>query len=314
MREVSSLGFLCAAMLSAHSSSAQSTGELVWDAPAECPSHDVVEREIARALGGAPRRDVRADAKVERIAAASWRLHLATEVAGHVSHRELDAPTCAELAEATALVVALESGNEAAPSPPPRTPPAPPETTTSSDSPPFQESGATAVARTIAIGISGGLSLGALANPAYGAALSAAWLPGRARVGLDVVFFPPVHIGEAATGIGGEFELYLAGVVGCYSLLDGKLGIEACVGAEAGRLAARGEGPRVEESFDEARPWLAARAGALVTYPIGRLVVRADLGAVVPFRRDRFLIEQVDTVHSAAVITFRGLAGVEMRF
>jgi hypothetical protein len=284
---------------------------LTWIAPSECPGRDIVEREIAVAGGPSASRDVVADANVERVSDRVWRLRLATQIDGVKNERWLEAPSCAELAEAAALVLALDAGTEE------RTPrsaepeaPAPPIAT--EDAPPERAPGS--AARWFAVGVSGGIDVGALASPALGVGASAAWLPGRSRLAIDVVYFPPAAIERSGRGIGGQFNLFVAGATACRSLLDAKLDLAPCAGVEAGRIAGHGTGSLVVASIDEARPWVALRAGVLLAYPAGRFAVRADLGAVVPLVRDSFLIAGLGTVHTPAPVTLRGLAGVEVRF
>lgn len=75
-----------------------------WRAEGDCPSEEQVRGEVARLLGGAiPDEAPAVDARVER-AANAWRLRLRV---GAESERRLEAASCALLAEATALIVAL---------------------------------------------------------------------------------------------------------------------------------------------------------------------------------------------------------------
>jgi hypothetical protein len=75
-----------------------------WRAEGECPSEEQVRAEVARLLGGViPDEAPAVDARVER-AANAWRLRLRV---GAESERRLEAASCALLAEATALIVAL---------------------------------------------------------------------------------------------------------------------------------------------------------------------------------------------------------------
>jgi hypothetical protein len=139
-------------------------------------------------------------------------------------------------------------------------------------------------------------------------------LPGRSRLAIDVVYFPPGAVDPSARGIGGQFDLVVVGATACRSLLSATLDLAPCAGVEGGRIGAYGAGSQVVESIDEARPWVALRAGALLSYPVGRFAIRADLGAVVPLVRDHFLIAGLGTVHTPAPVTLRGLAGIELRF
>lgn len=75
-----------------------------WRAEGDCPSEEQVRAEVARLLGGAvPENAPTVDARVER-APSVWRLRLRVGAEGE---RRLEAASCALLAEATALIVAL---------------------------------------------------------------------------------------------------------------------------------------------------------------------------------------------------------------
>jgi len=75
-----------------------------WRAEGDCPSEEQVRAEVARLLGGViPDEAPAVDARVER-AANAWRLRLRV---GEEGERRLEAASCALLAEATALIVAL---------------------------------------------------------------------------------------------------------------------------------------------------------------------------------------------------------------
>lgn len=83
-------------------SSAQA--QVRWRAEGDCPSEEQVRAEVARLLGGAiPEDALTVDARVER-APSAWRLRLRVGAEGE---RRLEAASCALLAEATALIVAL---------------------------------------------------------------------------------------------------------------------------------------------------------------------------------------------------------------
>jgi hypothetical protein len=80
---------------------------LVWDAPAECPSGDVVEKHVRERLGSqAGRVSLRAHATVIR-EETGFRVRLQTFRSGQRGVRELAAPTCEALVDALAVIVAL---------------------------------------------------------------------------------------------------------------------------------------------------------------------------------------------------------------
>jgi hypothetical protein len=82
--------------------------ELRWHAPAGCPTQDALERQIAalRTDRPAPVQPPRVAFHVEQ---RGDRWHLVGEISGTVNsgRRELDAATCAELADAAVLIIAI---------------------------------------------------------------------------------------------------------------------------------------------------------------------------------------------------------------
>lgn len=122
---------------------------LVWAGPPGCPGERHLRAEIERVLGGPPdpasRRYLRAEARASRAGNDGYHVHLVTDLGGVLGERDFDGPTCAAVANAAALIVALtfdpealaRRGEAAAPSPhPPLPAPAP------SFSPPARDSSA----------------------------------------------------------------------------------------------------------------------------------------------------------------------------
>jgi hypothetical protein len=105
--------------------------DLVWNAPAECPSADAVRAEfnrLARLPPGRTPSRLAATADVEA-RGTRWHLRLRTVRDGVSGERELEADSCAALARAAPLVMALAMGFDVAPreaaEPPPAAPPEP---------------------------------------------------------------------------------------------------------------------------------------------------------------------------------------------
>jgi hypothetical protein len=114
MKVLGSLGAGLAGVAIAMSAAAQTVGPerepaiaLGWDAPAECPTQDQVLSDV-RSLAvhrgaAAPTKTIAVEAVVEKRAADRWSLTLAVGSA----QQRLEASTCAQLARAAALFVAL---------------------------------------------------------------------------------------------------------------------------------------------------------------------------------------------------------------
>jgi hypothetical protein len=101
---------LVASTLLGPSSSAVAQVSLEWDAPAGCPTRDAVVAQVTRLLAGSTvarsAAPVSARATV-RTLEAGFVLELSTDVSGVHGERTLQAPSCAELAAASAVIVAL---------------------------------------------------------------------------------------------------------------------------------------------------------------------------------------------------------------
>ena len=108
------LVFALALALAPRPASAQERLALRWTAPPACPDGAVVRDEVERLLGGAIPDGARVTAEADATARGSrYRLTLATEMEGAHGERVLEAERCAELAAATALILALMIDPEA---------------------------------------------------------------------------------------------------------------------------------------------------------------------------------------------------------
>lgn len=87
--------------------------ELSWEAPAGCPSADSIAAEVTHLTGKADSSGLSARANVSRT--PDQRFRVIIDLSGSaVGRRELTADTCAQLAKASALIVALAANPEAA--------------------------------------------------------------------------------------------------------------------------------------------------------------------------------------------------------
>jgi hypothetical protein len=83
---------------------------LEWDAPAPCPTRAAVAAHVARLLAGSTAARTAQPVAVKasvRALDAGYVLELVTDVGGEHGERRLQAPSCAELAAASAVIVAL---------------------------------------------------------------------------------------------------------------------------------------------------------------------------------------------------------------
>lgn len=148
---------------------------LVWKAPESCPSATSERAEIGRRVGDIektpPMETILARVEIRALSNNSFQLLLNTDIGGVVGERELSGSDCRQLAEATALVLALLINPNAMTTP--ETAPAEPKTS-APVAPPLAESASVEPARP---------------NPRFGAGLDAVIgqgvLPGLAQ-GLDL--------------------------------------------------------------------------------------------------------------------------------
>jgi hypothetical protein len=101
--------------------------ELSWEAPAGCPAAAEIEANVARIVGLREKRPVTVRALAREVD-GGWRLDLHTRTNDEEGERELRGASCAEVASAAVVVIALTIDPEvmALPPPPPPLPPPPP--------------------------------------------------------------------------------------------------------------------------------------------------------------------------------------------
>jgi hypothetical protein len=255
---------------------------------------------VARLLGPAarPRQPVRARADVSQGGDEAWRVELATSNGGDEGRRTLSAASCAALADATALILALmidpNAGAPRAPPPPPAAAPPPA---------PFS------------LGALATTDLGTMPRLAAGVRLSAALRVERWRLGAYGAYWP----GASATlddrpGIEGHFSLAVAGAEGCRSGRVGARGDWAlCAGVELDAARARSSG--VRDPGEAGARWGAFAANVEVAWPVvGPLSVIGRATVVRPWQRQDFVIEGVGPIYQTKFAALRLALGLGMSF
>ena len=311
---------------------------LQWSAPPGCPSEREVRTEVERVLGGPPdpasRLFLSARAKVTRGGAQGFHVHLVTDLGGAIGERDLDGRTCAAVANATALIVALTFDPTALarkaapapapaplPAPPPPVPPRPvdeptlpPPLPVALAPPPPSVPSPHARRPTFAAGLIGSASVGSLPGVGVGVGGLLGVLVGRFRADVAVSYWPD----KTATlpsqpAVGGHFRLVAADASACYALLRVPLELAPCLGIEAGSMSAAGFG--VPSPTSGSAPWIAPWAEALAALPLAEPVwVRLGLGVLVPTVRPPFFLASQGTVYTAGPVAGRATLGVEVRF
>lgn len=299
--------------------------DLHWDAPAPCPDAEATAARIAARtpaqIGPTP---VRVDARVAAVG-TGYALTLALARPGGASwRRDVTSDRCDELAEATALIVAVALDPvflaEQAPAPG-VTLPAPPAGP-SIASPWSRPSTAPAAPRDAPAPTTSRAPFGVALRPSVGAWFGALPRVGAA-IGVDVVL--PAHralrveIGAlaiprqrttVAPDAGAQLWLATAVLRGCFAPAVGRVRPMACVGVAAGAIGGRGRGTAVA-SATATQPWASAVAATGVEIAIVRwLGVFARLEGHAHLRRPGFHLDAVGPVHRTGQASATALVGL----
>lgn len=304
----------------AHPTGAQERGTLAltWLAPADCPSSNQVEAEIARLLGGPAHAPSHADLRVHASVAHQglWSVTLETSSGTATGHRTLSATSCEGLANATALIVALIIDPNAvaersartegqmektAPAPPP--PPGP-------TVPPAR-------ATRVLVGAGATGSLGALPSPDLGVGaglgLSGSVWRIEARVAYSSRWVESTALSDPA-GAHGRFRHLAATLAGCLISRRSAFDWGGCVDFESGFV--QGEGVGVTRNSAKKTPWLGLGAGGFLGLRANPwLLFPLHVDAIVPLWRPDFTFQAVDPpIFRAWAVGGRMTAGVEVQF
>ena len=278
-----------------------------WVAPgaAGCPAVGAVEAKVASSLR-ADARDLAVRVVVEQ---TSGGFHVHIEWSGRT--RDFDAPSCAEAADATALILSLdaEEAVTAAALPPP--PVSRPEPTAS---PEVTRTPAPARSAVYALFARGFFDSGSLAEPALGATLGASRTVDPVAIALAVSFAAGLGGARDAAGDGGRFDAVSGQLEAFAPFHVGSFALGPVAGVEAGALFARGTGvdhPASKTSGVVAG--LAAGRGRLELTK--RVALTLDLGLAVPLDRPSFYFSPSATDFArVAPVAFRGGIGLAVRF
>jgi hypothetical protein len=112
--------------------------------------------------------------------------------------------------------------------------------------------------------------------------------------------------------VGGQFDAWLVGALGCYVPGRGQLELPVCAGVEAGQV--RGQGIPTLPVVDRAAfPHVALRLAPGVTWvPIERLAIGFDLELAAPLTRGEFVVDAI-VVQRVVPVAVRGMLGIEIR-
>lgn len=276
--------------------------ELEWTAPAGCPDGAWVLGEIQRLTPATPPEPLRVRAVVRE---RGGEFHVDIELTGAAQgSRSLHTPTCASVARAAALIIALVVDPQAAavlsddiaareeprPAPPPlaAAPPPRPAVTPA----PAAEADPPVRLRLLAGAL---LEPTLLPGPAIGAMLGAgvawAWL----RADLTVGFVPHASASLPETDAGADFRAGSLTLRGCGGPAWAAVALYGCASLRGSLVWAAGYGG--SQSFDQSASVLSFDPGVIVRFPgTGRFAVELAGSMVVPVQRPRFVVVDVDGV------------------
>jgi hypothetical protein len=293
---------------------------LVLDAPEACVDQTTLAQDVAdlvgRPLGEVPDVDFRLTI---RPAEKNGRWHSTLEAVEHrpgapeARHlRELEASSCADLAEAAAVAMSVSIRAVAGNPPPlsaapPAAPASPPVETLARPAPlpPRPPWGGTAAA-----------SLGADAGelPGVGLALSVSVGVTRGAARLNAIggWLPP-RDSLRPDRTGGTFQLAFGGVEACFAPPRAGWTALGCIGGELGIQHGAGTGVPTPESGSAL--WRAARASlGIVVHTTDTLGFLVQATGVVPLAPAHFVLDHATVVYKPAPIAGRLAAGLELTF
>lgn len=302
---------------------------------------------MRRLVGKTAGRNVKATASARQNGTV-WTLSLRTEVDGQPGERELQAPDCASLADAAAVILAwmldpdtpledpsvASSASVASSSAPPASSGVAPSVVVApsvsasasaaepiaSVAPPDAGTGRTVVPRSppgklrggvlLGLGLEGGLVPGLGLGPVVAAELGGA----RWNASLGAFWFPGQRA-DAVARPGAAVRVDLATLGGrfCAAPLPRAPWVRACGGASVLRFSAEGEG--VREPLRGTTAALALQAGAQARFPLGgSWIALLAVEAVAPLLRPTFQIEGLGAVYRVPALAPAGTVALGWSF
>jgi len=286
-----------------------------WQAPAGCPSRDNLRVEIARLLGGDIRIRQGGDIKARAVVThgQTWSLAIETELAGRPGQRSIDAASCQDLADATALIIALmiDPDAVAAHATPPKPILATPAVETGSAPPrkprsvenlvDIHAAGSYGILPSVDVGLGGGVGL-----------VGQRWrVELRGTYGLRR---DQRAMAAAPAGAYGQFGFTAATLAACFNLGREGPAFGLCADYELGVISARGVG--VSESLPARTLWSALGAGAYAAIQLDHhLSLPLHVDVLVPLGRPEFVFKhEPGRVFQAPAVGARISLGVELHF
>jgi hypothetical protein len=279
---------------------------LDWRAPPECPAREVVLTRVAQLhpVGGGAHLD--ATATVTRRPSGRWRVRIETPS----GVRALETRACAQIAEATAVILALAL-DDLAPTPSVARPtlPATVEQVPDDERVPVPRPPAAPAPTRVETSLGPRLSLDTRAMPdlAWGAGLFVAWTWRSLRVELA----PSVTYGSRnASGANAGFDALRVDLTarGC-AMVGGDLRVGACAALSGGWLRATASGVALAVNGDA--PWIAAGGTLLARLGARRVAALVAVDVMAPIARPRFVVTGATEAYEVPAFTVLLSLGVE---
>jgi hypothetical protein len=285
---------------------------LEWRAPAGCPSQAWLETEVQRLSEAEPadRGSIRISiaAVVSQDPRGRWHVAVSTTEGGYSGVRELDAGTCLELANSTALLIGLMiRATDSDPSPSAPSIDRAPQAARPKPAAPATQRAEARVARSRTRWFAGP-SLAAHAGilPGISAAVGAdaGAHVGETRLAVSALYFPSRRAGAAENAIAqGRFRLLNVGISVCRKLARGVSSAGLCVSADWQRLTGDGISQSVAlKPVQRTADFFTVGGGGFLRFYLSRrFCLPLKIEAMVPTRRPEFTFIEAVVLRPAAV-------------
>jgi hypothetical protein len=308
----------------------EDTLDIVWSAPAGCPSKDQLIDRVRAITGTAALGDPRLQVEivVQRGVTSEFSALLHTDIGGVEGTRELSGASCEEVTDAAALVLALllkpPEATALAPAPEATVMPTPEERAPTPLAPveraepaPRRKDAAPVVSEwtlRALVRAGAGAGIGSLPGVAgiavLHAGVSAGWAALEVRAGYGL---PKSANVAGSPGIGGRFSVIEGGTLVCVrpSLFDWRF--DSCAGLALSKMAGQGQGA-TETSGGSAVIGAALLEQAVARRLWENLALRLSVEAQAPVARPRFSIEGAGEIHRPAALAWRAILSAEVQF
>ena len=281
---------------------------LEWAAPAGCPSREQMEIRIARLVGERThaRETVHARAQVATDGVGALRGDVELMTSAQQISRHVEGDSCASVADALALIIALAIEPEPAPIVP--EPAAGPPTV---DAPPMTDDASSR--RFLFVSAAARFDVDSLPAPSFGGEVALGWDPGHVDLELGAAVLAPSRATlPTRPNQGADVRLTDLGVRGCYELFDAPVDIGPCAGLHARWTSAHGFGS--SGPHDVTAVLGVTSIGALAKARLSsRISLRVSAEAAVPLARPSFQIDSAEVFRTPA-FAFRTAVAAALLF